>query len=220
MQNMPKVLFISRQKKQNVLVFLLFLFCITAQAQDKILIAYGNKINLGKVPNDVQFEIQGSELIRLRGNKINQYSFENPGNYTIKVHDKKHQESDCSRMHLPQEIIVEVSRIRMTFDSALEFSSPIVKNVETQGIILKVPVLIQTYDHLPVLLNRKPVASAGIGSNIMAHLKTEANQLYEGQYLLEYALSGVASENAYLMFDFVDANGQIQSIPVLTQVKN
>jgi len=220
MQNMPKVLLKSTQKKCYFFAALLVFFFTIVRAQDKIVITYGNQINLGDVPGDVQFEVQGPEFIRLKGTKINQYSFDKPGIYSIKVHDKKHSESDCGRLHLPDEIKVEVSRIRMIFGSSLTFSSPIVKNVDTQGIVLKVPVQIQTYDHLPAVLNQKPVASAGIGSNIVAHLKTKATELPEGQHLLEYVLSGLATENAYLMFDFVDANDQVQSISVLTPVKN
>lgn len=217
---MPKVLLKSKQKKRNCLSVFLFFSFIILQAQNKIVIAYGNQIHLGNVPEDTRFEIHGPKSLRLKGNKINQFHFDKPGIYTLKVDEKKHPEADCARLHLPSEIVVEVSPVKMTFGQPLEFSSPIVKNKETRGITLKVPVVIQTYDHSPAVLNRAPVASAGIGSNIVAQLKTEAATLNEGNHILEYSLSGMVSENAYLMFDFVDANGKIQSISLVTPVKN
>lgn len=217
---MPKVLLKSKQKKRNCLSVLLLFSFIVIQAQNKIVIAYGDQIHLGNVPEDTRFEIQGPKSLRLKGNKINQFHFDKPGVYTLKVDEKKHQDADCTRLHLPSEIEVEVRPVKMTFTQPIEFSSPIVKNKETRGITLKVPIVIQTYDHRPAVLNRAPVASAGIGSNIVAQLKTEVATLPEGNHFLEYSLNGMATENAYLMFDFVDANGKIQSIPVVTPVKN
>lgn len=216
---MPKIhLKFQLGKRIFCALFLLF-FCNSIHCQTKINIAYGSKINLGRVPEDARFEVRGPKSIRLKGSKINQFEFEKPGVYTISVEEKKHKEHDC-REYLPKEISVEVSRIRMDFKQPLAFSSPIVKNSDTQGITLSVPVQIETYDHLPALLNKSTVQTAGIGANITAELKTQTEQLPEGMHQLEYALSGKVTENSYLMFDFIDANGQVQSVPVLTPVKN
>lgn len=219
-QNMPKVLLKFQLQKRIFLTFFLLIFFHSAYSQHKIVIPFGDRINLGAIPSDTRFEIQGAKPVRLKGNKINEYRFETPGNYTIAVEEKKHKEADCSRRHLPKEIHVEVSRVKMSFNQPLVLSSPIVKNSDTQGIILSVPVMIETYDHLSAVPNTSPVSSAGIGTNITAQLKTDTKELSEGKHQLEYFLSGAASQNAYLMFDFIDANGQIQSLPLLTPVKN
>jgi hypothetical protein len=138
------------------------------------------------------------------------------------VEEKKtnHKES-CTDLHLPAIFQVAVSNIKMAFDEkSIEFSSPIIKNKSTEGIVLRIAVSIESFDHLPVILNRTPVHSAGIGTNIVATLDTNFKELPEGKHILQYNLNGVATENAYLMFDFMDANGKIQSVSLLTPVKN
>ena len=122
---------------------------------------------------------------------------------------------------MPKEIVVEVSRIKMIFDSdAILFSSPIVKNRSTEGIVLSIPVSIQTFDHRIAKLNITSVNSTGIGTNITATLDNRFKELPEGNHVLQYALKGLVTENAYLMFDFIDANGLIQSASLTKPVIN
>ena len=220
---MPKVLLKIKQKKRILFTVLSFFFITSFYAQSQFHITYNDKINLGNVNKNTRFYITSeSDHIRLKGNEINDYRFSKPGIYTVKVEEKKtnHEES-CTDLHLPAVFQVEVSGSRMVFDEKnIEFSSPIIKNKNTQGIVLKIPVFIETFDHLPVNLNRTPVHSAGIGTNIVATLDTNFEELPEGKHILKYNLNGVATENAYLMFDFIDANGKIQSVSLLTPVKN
>lgn len=122
---------------------------------------------------------------------------------------------------MPKEIIVEVSRVKMTFEAdSLVFSSPIVKNKSIDGITLSIPVTIQTYDHRPANLNTSIVNAAGIGVNVTARLDDRFKELPEGKHVLQYALSGLVTENAYLMFDFIDTNGKIQTVSLTTPVIN
>lgn len=220
---MPKVLLKFKQKKSFLFTALSFFFITSFYAQSQFHIAYNDKINLGNVNKNTRFYITSeSEHIRLKGNEINDYHFSKPGIYTVKVEEKKtnHQES-CTEIHLPAAFQVEVSRIKMVFDEkSIEFSSPIIKNKSTEGIVLRIAVSIESFDHLPVVLNRSTVHSAGIGTNIVATLDANFKELPEGKHILQYNLNGVATENAYLMFDFIDANGNIQSVSLLTPVKN
>jgi hypothetical protein len=220
---MPKVLLKFKQKKSFLFTVLLLFFITSFYAQSQFHITYNDKINLGNVNKNTRFYITSeSDHIRLKGNEINNYHFSKPGIYTVKVEEKKtnHKES-CTDLHLPATFQVAVSNIKMAFDEkSIEFSSPILKNKSTEGIVLRIAVSIESFDHLPVVLNRTLVHSAGIGTNIVATLDTNFKELPEGNHILQYNLNGVATENAYLMFDFIDANGKIQTVPLLTPIKN
>ncbi len=188
-----------------------------------MVISYNEKINLGEVSKDTHFYFSNdSHKVHLKGNEINSYSFSKPGIYTIAVVEKEnHQKGSCTERHLPKEIVVEVSRIKMIFDSdAIFFSSPILKNRSTEGIVLSIPVSIQTFDHREAKLNMTSVNSAGIGTNITATLDNRFGELPEGNHVLQYALKGLVTENAYLMFDFIDANSLIQSVSLTKPVIN
>lgn len=220
---MPKILLKLKQKKRMRLTVLMFLFFTSFYAQNKIVISYNEKVNLGDVDTSTHFYFtDGSHKIHLKGNEINNYNFSKPGIYTLKVEEKKaYSKESCTDIHIPSAILVEVSRVKMFFDDKnITFSSPIIKNKSTDGITLRIPVSIQTFDHLPATLNKTTVNSAGIGTNITAKWSADITQLPEGTHTLEYALSGIVTENAYLMFDFVDANGKIQPVSLVTPVKN
>ena len=218
---MSKIYFKSMQNGKIAYTILLLLFCCSLFAQDKISISYNGKINLGNVPKETKFEITGNAKMHLKGNEINSYIFSKPGNYRITITETKtRDEKSCDEIHLPKEISVTVSRIRMTFDTQnISLSAPIIKNNETNGIVLSVPVKVETYDHLPAAMNFTPVRSAGIATNITANLDAKLKELPEGMHTLNYSLRGNVTQNSYLMFDFVDANGAVQSASLLTPVK-
>ena len=218
---MSKIYFKSMQNCKITYTILLLLFCCTFFAQAKMSISYNDKIDLGNVPKETRFEITGDAKMRLKGNEINSYVFSKPGNYRITVTEKAtHDEKSCDEMHLPKEILVTVSRIKMTFDTRnISLSAPIVKNNETNGIVLSIPVKVETYDHHPAAMNFSPVHSAGVATNIIANLDAKFKELSEGTHMLSYSLSGNVTQNSYLMFDFVDANGAVQSASLLTPIK-
>ena len=220
---MPKLILNFKQKKRILITVFAVLFLNTLQAQNRILISYNEKINLGKVSKNTHFYFSNdSNKIHLKGNEINNYNFSKPGIYTLKVEEKEmHQKESCTDIHLPKEILVEVSRIKMVFETNnISFSSSIIKNKNTEGITLNIPVTIETFDHLPASLLMKPIQTAGIGTNIIATLNAKFKELPEGNHTLQYDLSGIVTENSYLMFDFVDANGTIQSVSLTTPVIN
>jgi hypothetical protein len=221
---MPKIVLKGTFKNTKSLLTILLLLCFHHFfAQNTISIAYNDKINLGTVAKTNHFYItSGATKIHLKGNEINDYVFKSPGTYHIEVTQKKARHSEtCREILLPKEIVVTVSRIKMTFDSnRISFSTPIIKNIDTKGIILSIPIAITTFDHLPAPLNFTPVNSMGIGSAITATLDATAKELPEGTHTLQYHLNGIVTENSYLMFDFLDANGNTQTVSLVTPVKN
>ena len=208
--------------KKNSTLLLLLLISLVSYGQGKLEISYNENIKIAKVDESTTFTISSDyENIVLKGNEINIYKFKKPGIYTIKVDQKEIHKDDCGHISLPSQIIVRVSRIRMTFDgNKIKFSNPIKKNTATSGIVLSIPVKIETYDNKPVVMDFTPVKSAGIGSSVEAILNDKFKQLSTGKHLISYNLNGVVSQGSYLMFDFIDANGRIQSISLQSPIEN
>lgn len=200
------------------LFFYNFSFC-----QNEIKINYSESIQLTNVNDNTDFYITGENgKIHLKGNKINEYLFQKPGKYTVKVNEhSKLKKRDCDHLSLPKEITVLVSRIKMSFDeNNVAFSQPIRKKIETAGITMSIPVKIETYDKKPVKLNAAPVNTAGIGTTIVATLDENINELKDGTYILNYSLQGLVTQNSYLMFDFINVNNEIQSVALTTPIKD
>ncbi len=108
---------------------MLFLSAI-GMAQHSFNISYNESIDLGKIEDKTQFFItNANKSIKVKGDKINSYKFEKPGVYNIKViHKEEIKKEACEHNHLPDEIVVNVSRIKMTFDgSRMTLSEPILK---------------------------------------------------------------------------------------------
>ncbi len=209
--------------KKIALCLLFMLSCAVTFSQNVLNIPFGGSITLGKVNDKTQFTISSAfGKIHVKGQQINTYTFDKPGNYKIKVAEYVPKNvASCEAHILPKEITVKVSRIKMIFDQQnLAFSEPIRKNVSTENIIMSIPVTVTTYDHLSIQLGNAPVNSAGIGTTIVAYPFLKENILSEGTHVLKYTLTGLVNLNSNLMFDFIDANNQVQSISLPTQVKN
>jgi hypothetical protein len=210
--------------KKNTALLILLLINLISFGQSKLEISYNETINIKNVEESTTFTISSDygNLI-LKGNEISTYKFKKPGIYLIKVDQKKeiHNEETCGHTILPSQITVNVSRIKMKFEgSKIEFSSPIKKNTETSGIVLSIPVAIETYDNKPIMMDLTLVNSSGIGSLITAALNDNFKQLPTGKHLISYNLNGAVSQNSYLMFDFIDANGRVQSISLQSPIEN
>jgi hypothetical protein len=209
--------------KKHHLLFFLFFYALVSFGQQKLNISYGESIYLKKVEETTKFHISSdSAEVNLNGSQINEYKFETPGQYRIKIEQaKSNNEANCEHPLLPNEIQVNVSRIRMKFDeNRIEFSQPIKKGIETTGIILSIPISIETYDNKPVALNYTSVTTAGIGTSITANLSKDYGELSVGEHIVSYSLKGMVTENTYLMFDFVDANNKVQSVALQSTIEN
>ena len=209
--------------KKNSALLILLLINLVSFGQGKIEISYNEHIKINKVEESTTFTISSDYgTVFLKGDEINQYKFKKPGVYSIETHQKEIKNEDaCGHTILPSQITVNVSRIKMKFvGSKINFSAPIKKNSAISGIILSIPVTIETYDNKPVLMNLTPVNSSGIGCSVTATLNDNFKELSTGKHLITYNLNGLVSQNSYLMFDFIDANGRIQSVSLQSPIEN
>lgn len=209
--------------KTFIVSLLCLIFFNLSYSQTEIKISYNQSIHLPNVKSDTDFYISGMQVkVHLKGAQINQYLFEKPGTYTVKI--KEHIKSKvvtCEHLAMPKDFTVIVSRVRMAFDNSnIAFSEPIHKNVETSKITLSIPVKIETYDNKPAQLDFTPVNTAGIGTTIVATLNNKTSVLPQGTHILKYSLQGKVTENSYLMFDFIDANKTVQTVALLTPIQD
>jgi hypothetical protein len=191
--------------------------------------SYGQALELGKLPDTIIWTITGSNgTVSGKGNTLNDYVFNEAGDYEISIQEnaiksaqpfEAQAEEDCTEPKWPSVIQLRVNAIKMTFYHAkLQLSADIRKGEDTRGITMSVPVTIETLVEQKLDYTYTTVNTAGIGTNIVAKLKV-GTILKVGKQTLEYELSGVAEEEAYIMFDFTDINGKVQAAALKNLIK-
>ena len=162
-------------------------------------IAFGEKIQLPELTNSVTWTITGpSETSFGSGNALNDYVFDKPGKYEISLADNSassiihEKEEACAHQKFPSKINITVFPVKMIFlGDELQLSADLQKGIETTGITISIPVIIETYWNQELTFNTHQITTAGIGTTIVARLK-KGTILIEGKQTLEYELSGIA----------------------------
>jgi hypothetical protein len=178
-------------------------------------ISFGGKINLGKIEHPVVWtvlSVDSNNQVVLNGQEINNYVFETPGTYKITSHENKStSENECNHASFPESFIIKVSPTQMVFDfSTLIFNKALEGGVNVDNTTLSLNVNLKTFTNEPVPFSEGKIQSAGIGTTIKGQL-LNAVILKPGNNKVSYKLSGAASKDTYIMFDFFDINEQVQT---------
>lgn len=190
-------------------------------SQERYDLGYGSKINFiadnssSQVPS-WQITSDGVVIHSGSGNSTGEIQFDKPGVYqivfTVAASADHESHSDTAPIY--------VYPVKMTFlFNELKFSAFPQKGIETAGITLTVPVEVETIDGKPVVFERPVFKSAGIATTIQGSSKQNQVKLKPGKTLITYEVSGVAALGGYIMLDFIDINGQIQSFSLPTEIK-
>lgn len=190
-------------------------------SQERYDLGYGSKINFiadnssSQVPS-WQITSDGVVIHSGSGNSTGEIQFDKPGVYqivfTVAASADHESHSDTAPIY--------VYPVKMTFlFNELKFSSLPQKGVETSGISLTVPVEVETIDGQPVVFERPVFNTAGIATTINGATKQSQVKLKPGKTLLTYEVSGAAALGGFIMFDFTDINGQVQSYALATEIK-
>lgn len=206
----------------KILFFIILNFNLYVFSQVQYDISYGNALNLGEIHENSTVEIQFNNKIVFKGNTINNYVFEIPGDYYVKVNEfLDHKIDVCSHKHLPENFIVNVAPYRINFiPTSLNISDNLIKNKDTNGIKAYVDIQVETYDKSNLVMNTDIVKTAGIGTNIKAKLDDKFKNLKNGLHTVSFNLEGFSSQASYIMFDFLEPNGNIQSLALTNPIKN
>ena len=190
-------------------------------SQERYDLSYGSKINFiaenssSQVPS-WQITSDGVLVHSGSGNSTGEIQFDKPGVYqivfTVAASADHESHSDTAPIY--------VYPVKMTFlFNELKFSALPQKGIETAGITLTVPVEVETIDGKPVVFERPVFKSAGIATTIQGGSKQSQVKLKPGKTVLTYQVSGEAALGGFIMLDFVDINGQIQSFSLPTEIK-
>lgn len=178
-------------------------------------ISFGGKINLGKMEHPIAWTVSSFDSnneVLLNGEEINNYVFETPGTYKITSRENKSiSENECNHASFPESFIIKVSPTQMVFDfSTLIFNKALEGGVNVDNTTLSLNVNLKTFTNEPVPFSEGKIQSAGIGTTIKGQL-LNAVILKPGNNKVNYKLSGAASKDTYIMFDFFDVNEQVQT---------
>ena len=207
----------------------------TAFRSTDVAISYGESISLDVLRDaalpEVSWIVKNSNLQTLaQGNgKLAEYVFSEPGKYTIELklntpahkHDESsdHDEHSCGGPSVPNTINVSVANAKVEFlFNEFKLKAPLVGGT-VQGNSLTIPVIVKTFDGKEFNYSTTKVTTAGVQTTLIGVLDKQFTTLKPGKTTLQYALSGMVKSGTYIMFDFVDAAGNIQSHALTTPIQ-
>lgn len=191
--------------------------------QDALLkISYTEKANVLLFPEDTYtiYTSSGSVLETGIGYSVRDYVFTVPGTYTVEVGHPHTQSSDSCNHSFPNRWIIEVANTKFNIDfQNITLSRPIRVNQSTEGTTMSIPVFVSSYNNQPVEFRATTVKTAGIGTNVIGTLQGGAQSLSQGNNVLVYHLSGVVTQDTYIMFDIIDDINRVHgwSLPYKVQ---
>lgn len=186
--------------------------------EQKIILSYGKSLHdLGdEISAQVMWiitDMDKNEVIASgSGDDLAKYVFKKPGMYQVDINENIiHDSNSCNHKHFPEKMLVEVSPLKMDFDfKSVKLSRNIIGGQSVNGTILSVDVRFSSYDNSDSFYTQG-FNTAGVRTSVVGKLKNGQKRLQNGINTLEFNLEGQATKNTYIMFDFVDINGNVQS---------
>jgi hypothetical protein len=179
------------------------------------IISFGEKIDFGNLDSSVRWTIINSKeriAVTLTGSQINDYVFQEPGEYEIKFIEFKNNNEECNHPLFKDKMIVKVSPVKLSFDfSKIKFAEKLERGRNYEDFIISIPVKISTKDNSIANLTAPALSITGIGTSLTAKALNETIEIKNGVQLFKYKVSGGISKETYLMFDFYDFNSQVQT---------
>lgn len=190
----------------------------TQKAQYDIIVPYGTSFTYDLEIDNIQWRIETSagNQIKNGSGAVKNYVFENPGDYVLKL--KETNPDPESESSIQNELEIKASSMGMLFDfSTINFSRNI-SGGQASGIILSVDAIYSSYDNTTAVYSHG-LTTAGVDTFITGKLKNGPVELQEGINTLKFELEGQASVGNYIMFDFVDINGEVQAYGLTEIIK-
>lgn len=193
----------------------MFVFAGYAKTEDQhVVLAFGKTFNYDFTNNTTWnlSEVTSGGLLKSGKGPIRNLLFETPGVYQLHVLEEvNHDPETCNHPQYPENITITVSPFRLDFDfSTLRFSNEIVGGQSVEGTTLSVDVFFEAIENDSVAYEVASLKSSGVRTSIIGEPLHKQVVLKPGVNTLVYGLSGQAHSNTYIMFDFVDINGQPQ----------
>lgn len=224
---MKPTIFFKSRKLRIAYATLILLLCgnlIFAQNTESTkakntLIAYDTPFSY-YLENGTQWQLKNEDglLIKTGVGSVENHIFSAPGNYVLHIHEI-HTPDSCNHDHFPKSLTIEVSSNKMEFDfSSVKFSKNIMGGKLTNGITLTVNADFTSIDKNSAEYTFG-FATVGVDTSIKGKLKEEKVMLQQGLNTLEFLLEGQASKDNYIMMDFIDINGNVQSYGLTQKIQ-
>jgi hypothetical protein len=194
---------------------------------NRIVISYGEKLN-SKVLSISDIEAFSWEIIVNDtskflgvGNEIFEILFEKPGKYDLVLnHSEKKNNKACQ--HTNEKIVyrleVQDEKYEFLLDE-LALSKSIIGNLETNGIVVSVPIIYSSYYNNQGKLKGLKMISSGVNTSIEGEPKNNDNPLQIGKNIIFFNLKGKATPNTYIMFDFYKHDNLIETYYLPNEIK-
>lgn len=224
---------------KNFLFFILTVTSYASMAQNKInngnfsdsknsteyyrIISFGDKIDFGSIEASVRWNITNTTKgigVILNGSQINDYIFQQSGEYEIQFSETKKQEEECNHPAFPEKIIIRVNPVKLSFDfSKIEFSQKIRRGIYYENLIVSVPVKSIIQSGVPNQVMAPGLLITGIGVSLLGEPVNERVEIKNGTQVFKYKISGRVDKDTYLMFDFYNLNDEVQSFNLQQIIK-
>lgn len=213
----------------KLIICLLLIVPFFVISQNTISIPYGDKIRLGRMAENYEFEIQYLDSVfYIKKKEIVEFVFDKPGIYSIKPKEifenkyfGKKIESE-EKPSLPPFFTVVVDSIKMDFlPKTIRMNHPFVVNHDMTYVLLIIDCEIKNYYKNPINLKDKKLKfkTAGIGAEVEGELieieQTDSMDIYT----LTYQLKGRIDNSGYIQLDFEKLNGEITPIGWNEEIK-
>ncbi|OMQ10299.1 hypothetical protein [[Flexibacter] sp. ATCC 35103] len=189
-------------------------FSLQSQQFYKV-ISFGEKIDFGDIDSSISWTVSNSQNninITLRGNEINDYVFDETGEYDIHFQENKKHDDECTHPMFTERFRIKVEPVKLLFDfSKIQFSEKLEKGRNYNDLIITVPVQIVTKNTSITKLSAPGMSVAGLEVSLTAQPVEKEIILTNKVQLLKYKVSGMINRETYLMFDFYDFNNQVQT---------
>lgn len=183
-------------------------------------ISFGDKIYFGDIEDSATWTIRNtkqSTIVSLVGNQINDYVFQEPGEYQVGFSENKNDIEGCDHTAFSDKMTIKVTSVQLLFNfEKIQFAKKLKKGIIYSDNIITVPVTINTQDNTVKRLSAPDLLIAGIGSSLTAKPANPTIDIKDGIQLLKYKVSGSIEKETYLMFDFYDFNNEVQTYNLLT----
>jgi hypothetical protein len=194
---------------------------------NRLVISFGEKLN-SKVLSISDIEAFSWEIIVNDtskflgvGNEIFEILFEKPGKYDLVLnHSEKKNNKACQ--HTNEKIVyrLEVQDEKFEFlVDELALSKSIIGNLETNGIVVSVPIIYSSYYNNQGKLKGLKMISSGVNTSIEGEPKNNDNPLQIGKNIISFNLKGKATPNTYIMFDFYKHDNLIETYYLPNEIK-
>lgn len=217
----------------NIIFFAIFLTFNILKAQNSnasLKISFDQKISESGFQSDdlkdanwmIKDRNTNQTIIDGHGDSLYEYVFNEPGLFSIEFilnHSHSEHDGDCFHPDLPNKLDIEVSDVSIIYDiENVNLSKNIEGGVDVSGTQLSIPILVKSYFGNEVEIPLRIIAQ-GVDVSIEGNLQEEQQVLSHGNYILTYNLSGTATKNTYISFDFEDVNKNVSSYYHIEMVK-